>query len=146
MASTRNSISIPLENQTGLPNSDFTIYVLGFSTASKKQLMLNGASTTATFASMPQESGTLPAYQLDDEITAISVDISPPLDASKQINGARIYFFVANNKTFPNPPVVTYSSYGANVQNVGNPPNDSCPPYTFSEFTIVDLNYGAVID
>lgn len=137
-----NTITIPLQNQTGLDESKFSIYVLGFSTASQKMLSV-GSGTTATFVTAPNTSGTLPAYQLGTEITQISIDLTPPL---KQINGARIYFFVADNSKFPTAPEISYSNSGANVANVNNPPNPAVPPYTFSEFTVVDLSYGAVID
>lgn len=137
------AISIPLQNQTGLDTEKYSIYVLGFSTTS--QLMLSVTTgTTASFVAMPNESGTLPAYNLGSTgITQIDIDLTPPLN---EINGARIYFFVAENSEFPNPPQVTYTAWGANVVNVENPPNSAVPPYAFAEFTVVDLSYGAVID
>jgi hypothetical protein len=145
MASTTtatNTITISLQNQTGLDENKFSIYVLGFSTASQKMLSV-GSGTTATFVTVPSASGTLPAYKLGAEISQISIDLTPPLS---QINGARIYFFVADNSKFPTAPAISYSNSGANVANVKNPPNPDVPPYSFSEFTVVDLSYGAVID
>lgn len=144
-ATATNTISIPLQNQTGLDESRYAVYVLGFSTTSKKMLSV-GAGTTATFVSVPNASGTLPAYKLGAEISQITIDVTPPLDASRRINGARIYFFVADKSKFPAAPEVKYTNGGANVINVKNPPNSDVPPYTFAEFTVVDLNYGAVID
>jgi hypothetical protein len=137
-----NTISIPLQNQTGLDETQFSIYVLGFTTTSQKMLSVT-TGTTATFVTVPNTSGTLPVYKLGSQITQISIDLTPPLS---QINGARIYFFVADNSKFPSAPEVSYSNSGANVANVKNPPNSAVPPYSFSEFTVVDLNYGAVID
>ena len=139
---TSNTISIPLQNQTGLDEANFSIYVLGFSTTSKKMLSV-GSGTTATFVPVTSASGTLPAYKLGTEISQINIDVTPPLDG---IDGARIYFFVADNSKFPSAPAISYTNSGANVTNVKNPPNSDAPPYTFSEFTVVDLNYGAVID
>jgi hypothetical protein len=137
-----DTISIPLQNQTGLDASQFSIYVLGFSTTSKKMLSVE-TGTTATFVPVTNTSGTLPAYKLGAQISQISINVSSPL---KQIDGARIYFFVADNSKFPSAPQVNYTNSGANVINVKNPPNSDVPPYTFAEFTVVDLNYGAVID
>jgi hypothetical protein len=137
-----NTISIPLQNQTGLDENQYTIYILGFSTTSKKMLSV-GTGTTATFVPIMNTSGALPVYKLGVEISQISIDVTPPLN---QIDGARIYFFVADNSKFPSAPVVNYTNSGANVINVKNPPNSDVPPYTFAEFTVVDLNYGAVID
>jgi hypothetical protein len=140
------TISIPLQNQTGLDGNRYTIYVLGFSTTSKKMLSVEAGTTVATFVSVPNTSGTLPVYKLGAEISQISIDVTPPLDPSAQIDGARIYFFVADNSKFPSAPAVKYINSGAAVINVKNPPNSDVPPYTFAEFTVVNLNYGAVID
>ena len=141
-----NTISIPLQNQTGLDDNQYTIYVLGFSTTSKKMLSVGSGTTLATFVPVPNTSGTLPAYKLGAEITQISIDVTPPLDPSGKIDGARIYFFVADNSKFPDAPEVSYTNGGADVTNVKNPPNPDVPPYAFAEFTVVDLSYGAVID
>jgi hypothetical protein len=137
-----DTISIPLQNQTGLDKTQYTIYVLGFSTTSKKMLSVE-TGTTATFVPVTSTSGTLPAYKLGGQISQISIDVTSPLNP---IDGARIYFFVADNSKFPSAPEVSYTNSGANVINVKNPPNSDAPPYTFAEFTVVDLNYGAVID
>jgi hypothetical protein len=137
-----NAISIPLQNQTGLDATQFTVYVLGFSTASQKMLSVE-TGTTATFVKVPNASGTLPVYTLGTQISQISIDLSAPLSP---IDGARIYLFVADNSKFPGAPEVSYTNSGANVTNVTNPPNSDVPPYTFAEFTVVDLTYGAVID
>jgi hypothetical protein len=137
-----DTISIPLQNQTGLDENNFSIYVLGFSPTSKKMLSV-GTGTTATFVPVTNTSGTLPAYKLGTQISQINIELKPTLN---QVDGARIYFFVADNSKFPNAPAVSYTGSGANVINVKNPPNSDVPPYTFAEFTVIDLNYGAVID
>lgn len=145
-SSSAQTILIPLRNQTGLKAQDYTIYVLGFSPTSKKMLNVAAGTKTATFVPMPNETGTLPVYKLGIDIDQISVDVTPTQPFASKIDGARIYFFVANNASFPTAPVVKYAGGGSSVINVKNPPNTEVPPYTFAEFTIVDLNYGAVID
>ena len=140
--STNTAINILLKNQTGLDDSQYSIYVLGYSTASQQMLSVT-AGTTAAFVAVPNQSGNLPTYKLGTDITEISVSTAAPLQA---INGARIYFFVADNSTFPSAPQVPYSNSGAAVTNVLNPPNSAVPPYTFVEFTLIDLQYGPVID
>lgn len=141
-----DTISIPLQNQTGLDENQYTVYVLGFSTTSKKMLNVKTGTTFATFVPVPNTSGTLPVYKLGAEITQVNIDVTPPLDPSGKIDGARIYFFVADNSKFPDAPEVSYTNSGAAVTNVKNPPNSDVPPYAFAEFTLVDLKYGAVID
>mgnify|MGYP003325531992 CR=1 FL=1 len=145
-----HTITIPLRNQTGLNAQNYTIYILGFSSTSKKMLNVAAGTKAATFVPMPSENGTLPAYRLGVDIDQISFDVTPPNPPTKpfenKIDGARIYFFVAANAIFPKAPVVTYSGGGSSVVNVKNPPNSEVPPYTFAEFTVVNLNYGAVID
>ena len=56
-----DTISVPLQNQTGLDETKFSIYVLGFTTTSQKMLSV-GSGTTATFVTVPNTSGTLPVY------------------------------------------------------------------------------------
>lgn len=145
-----NNITIPLLNKTGLDSTKYTIYVLGFSPTSKKFLSQKPKTTAASFVDMPSENGTIPAYMLGTDLTEIVIDKTPsttnPKEPAHKVDGARIYFFIAENSTFPHAPIVTYSNYGLNVQNVKNPPNTSIPPYTFAEFTLVNLSYGAVID
>ena len=149
-AGSAHTITIPLRNQTGLNAQNYTIYILGFSSTSKKMLNVAAGTKAATFVPMPSENGTLPAYRLGVDIDQISFDVTPPNPPTKpfenKIDGARIYFFVAANAIFPKAPVVTYSGGGSSVVNVKNPPNSEVPPYTFAEFTVVNLNYGAVID
>ena len=140
-----DNIRIPLLDQTGLDRSKYEIYVLGFSSTSKKQLYVAGdANKKGLFTKITEESGSLPAYSLIDEIFEIDIDATTqPLS---EINGARIYFFVSEKSKFPNPPVVKYTNYGASVTNVQNPPNTDVAPYTFAEFSLVSTSYGAVID
>lgn len=137
-------ITIILDNKTGLDSSKYTIYLIGFSSSSKKMLSPGTQPKTAKFVEITSKEGILPAYKLETEITKIIVDTTTnPLP---KIVGARIYFFVAENSKFPTAPEITYSNYGADVTNVKNPPNPDVPPYTFSEFTLENLSYGAVID
>jgi hypothetical protein len=145
-SSSQKLIRIPLVNKTGLDMTRYSIYVLGFAAASKKMLSRIASNNTASFTAITKDSGTLPVYKLGTDITEILIDASSPFTPAMGINGARIYFFVSSNTTFPKPPVVTYSGGGAAVQNVPNPPTTAIAPYTFAEFTLIDLAYGAVID
>lgn len=144
------NISIPIGQSTCLDMTKHTIYVMGFSSTSQKMLSVDGNTGIASFTKITDATGTLNTYKLMTEITEISVDMTPsaadPTKPAEPVDGARIYFFVAENSKFPSAPVVKYNNYGKDVINVQNPPNPNVPPYTFAEFTIVDLNYGAVID
>ncbi len=151
-----NNLTIPLVNSTGLSAADYTIYVLGFSSTSQKYLSV-GNDKVASFVDIPDTDGTLPVYKLGSEITSIAVDATPSSTQANlpanPIDGARIYFFVAKNSQFSSGPQIPYSNSGKSIQNVTNPPtptippqNVASPPYTFVEFTLVNLAYGAVID
>lgn len=140
------TLTIALHDGTKLPSAKYSIYVLGFTTKSKKMLSVSGKDKTATFIPVTAKSGTLPAYKLNDKILEVQVDIPSPFPDTAKIDGARIYFFVADDKLFPAAPQIAYDGYGANVTNVQNPPNTTVPPYSFCEFTIVDPGYGPVID
>lgn len=147
MASTQTTtLTITLHDGTTLAAAKYTIYVLGFTTKSQKMLSITKGTKTATFIPVAANSGTLPAYKLNDEILEVQVNIPAPFPDSAKIDGARIYFFVADNSIFKTAPAIAYSNKGANVTNVLNPPNSTVPPYSFCEFTIVDPGYGSVID
>lgn len=140
------SIKIGLQDQTNLKSGDYTVYVVGFSATSQKMLSV-ASETTAAFVPVPPGNGTLPVYKLGSEITEIDVDVDPGAwSSAKEIDGARIYFFVDNKNAFGRGPAIKYSNGGASVVGVPNPPTSKVPPYTFSEFTIKNLSYGAVID
>jgi len=145
-----NNLTIPLVNSTGLSTTDYTIYILGFSSTSQKCLTVTTGSTVASFQDFPNTSGTVPSFKLGTEITSIAIDATPsntdPTKPANSVDGARIYFFIAENSVFPTAPQIKYDGSGANIVNVKNPPNTDVPPYTFVEFTLVDLTYGAVID
>lgn len=147
-AASGTTLSIALHDGTKLSSGKYTIYVLGFTTKSKKMLSIidKSKTKTASFIAVTAKSGTLPAYKLNDEITEVKVDIPSPFTDADKIDGARIYFFVADNSKFSAAPKIAYDNTGANVTNVQNPPNTTEPPYSFCEFTIVDPGYGPVID
>ena len=134
-----DSYSMPLQNLTGLDTTQYTIYVLGYSTSS--QLMLQvGSNQTGTFAPFPAASGNISCYRLGTDIVQISLDKGTP------IVGARIYFFVAANSQFGTGPVIPYSNSGANVTQPQDPPNSSVPPFSFAEVTVPALPTLPTID
>ncbi len=116
--------SIPLQNQTGLDPTQYTIYVLGYSTASQMMLMQDG-----TFQPFPSDSGTIPGYEVGSGMLS-----NITVDGSVTLKGARIYLFVAEaSQTAPSPP---YSDGGATVTQPVNPPNADYAPYGFVELTM----------
>jgi len=50
-----HTITIPLRNQTGLNAQNYTIYILGFSSTSKKMLNVAAGTKAATLVPMPRE-------------------------------------------------------------------------------------------
>ncbi|MEN6438980.1 MAG: hypothetical protein ABFD97_10395 [Syntrophobacter sp.] len=117
------AITLPLDNKTGLDSGQYTIYALGFSTASKQMLLNNG-----TFGSIPSGSGTIESYPVGSGmLSQITIDENTPL------LGARVYFFIAGASQPA--PSLAYSNDGASVTQPGNPPNASYPPYSFFEIT-----------
>lgn len=140
-----SSITISLLNQIGSNTKNYTVYVLGFSSTSKKQLAIT-SGTTAKFETITAASGDLNCFTLGQKGTTANPEITAiTVDADEVIKGARIYFFFSDNSVFTAPPKISFSGNGANVVNVPNPPNTSYAPYTFAEFTN-DPTYGAVID
>lgn len=55
------------------------------------------------------------------------------IDQTVQLQGARVYFFVADATQAA--PSMAYSNSGANVSQPDNPPNSAYPPYGFVEIT-----------
>jgi len=121
--SARAAITFPLDNKTGLDSGQYTIYVLGYSTASKQMLLNDG-----TFGPIPAGSGTIQSYPVGsgllNQIT---------IDEASTLLGARVYFFIAGASE--SAPSLGYSNDGASVTQPGNPPNASYPPYSFVEIT-----------
>jgi hypothetical protein len=117
--------TLPLVNNTGLDPTQFSIFAMGFSTAS--QLVMG---PTGAFA--PQSTGTVSSYKVGTgpgELSQIT------LDTNTEFKGGRLYFFV-----------VPAGSPGPTV-NVGqqpkNPPDPSVPPYTIVEITVPTPNPAA---
>src|SRR5262245_41095881 len=84
------SYTMPLVNQTGLDPSKFSIYVLGYSAASKLALDASGHFSDNSAAT---------------SIPVFNVNSMPKifLDEGKEIAGARVYFFLAPPDTPPKP-------------------------------------------
>lgn len=130
-----DALTIVFKDQTQLRGH--AIYIVGYSTTSKKMLTVANGITTAAFTPA-NESGTLPALKLGSEITGISVD------RSVEIDGARVYIFVAA-KQHLEPPVITYSNGGASVKQPPVYQSQCFPVNAYVELTI-GPSYGAVID
>jgi hypothetical protein len=112
--------TLPLVNQTGLNPSQERVYVLGYSTASQRELQSNG-----TWAPFPGSSGTIPSYD-------VSTLPSITLDPSQALISARLYFFVAPPGGGPSLP---FSGNGSSVVQPTNPPNSNAPPFDIVEIT-----------
>lgn len=130
------SYNLSLDNLTGL-DSNYKVYVLGYSTKSKKALTL-GTSKVGKFTSIIDSTGYIKSYELGKDITSIELRNTNP------IVGARIYFFVANTtkkyndnsgKTGNGNLGFSYSQLGAAVNQVGNPPQSDFPQYSYIEPT-----------
>ncbi|MDD2769642.1 MAG: beta-1,3-glucanase family protein [Methylococcus sp.] len=122
--------TLPLVNNTGLNPSQYTIYVLGYSTASTPPQMLQ---SNGSFGAFPAASGNVACYQVGNGAGQVS---QITVDSSFYLNGARIYFFVADQSLFPTCPSIAYSNSGGNVVQPVGPPNPSAPPFSFTELTV----------
>ena len=83
--------SFPIQNETGLDAAEYTIYVLGYSTASQLMLLNDG-----TFGAFPGASGTIPSYPVGSgggQVSEVTVQ------ESVNLSGTRIYFFIADAAT-----------------------------------------------
>ncbi len=138
---------ISLENLTGLAKK-YKIYVLGYSTTSKKMLTVNPTTSQGTFITMPSDSGYVKSYELGKDIKTIDLTNKNPLV------GARIYFFIDDTtvtykdnstKTKNNNLGFKYTMSGANVYQVNNPPQSAFPQYNYIEATFKE-NQGLFID
>lgn len=119
------SYTLPLVNQTGLDAGKYSIYVLGFSTASQMELQSNG-----TFAAISQPSGSIPSFTIGTGAGQLQ---SITLDANTPLIGARLYFFVAPPNMAPSLP---FTGSGANVTQPQNPPTSNYPPFDIVEITV----------
>lgn len=137
--SLKDNYSISLENLTGL-DSNYKVYVLGYSTSSKKYLKVNITKKEASFTNYTKASGYINSYELGTEIKSIKLSNKNP------INGARIYFFVADKRKIYNDNSdkakninlrFSYSNSGAEVNQVGNPPQTKFPQYSYIEATFL---------
>ncbi|MFY7669640.1 IPT/TIG domain-containing protein [Tenacibaculum sp. MEBiC06402] len=135
--SARSSYVLSLENLTGL-DSKYKVYVLGFSTGSKKKLIVDSKTKQGSFATISDKKGYITSYELGSDIASVKLSNLNPID------GARIYFFVKNtdkkykdnsSKTSNGNLGFKYDTYGADVNQVGNPPQSDFPQYNYIEVT-----------
>ncbi len=138
--SIKDTYNLSLENLTGL-DSHYKVYVLGYSTDSKKYLALDKSTKLGSFKKFSNQTGYVESYELGKEITDIS------LSNKNEINGVRIYFFVKDTrKTYQDNSSATtngnlgfkYSNSGKNVYQVNNPPQTQFPQYSYIEATFLN--------
>lgn len=144
------SYTLPLENLTGLDPDRYTVYVLGYSVASQQMLTVAGKNKTGSFTKYtpppPKTSAYIPSFKMGTEITSITVTNSTADPNVVPLNGARIYFFVADSKA-------TYDdNSGANggpqfkilsdggIEQCGNPPQTKFPIFNYVELTFLAGN------
>jgi hypothetical protein len=141
--------TLSLNNLTGLSDK-YKVYVLGYSTASKKMLTVPSSGTLGVFSPMSAspDSGYVESFELGKDITKIQVSNKNP------IIGARIYFFVvdktatykdSSNHTNNQNLGFKYLDSGATVIQIGNPPQTAYPQYNYIEATF-KTNEGLYID
>mgnify|MGYP001791342321 CR=1 FL=1 len=137
--SVKNTYELSLENLTEL-SSNYKVYVLGYSTTSKKYLALDENTKEGSFKSFSIKKGYVESYELGKDITSIN------LSNKNEINGARIYFFVKDiSKTYQDNSSKTtngnlgfkFNASGANVFQVNNPPQNQFPQYSYIEATFL---------
>lgn len=145
-ANKSTSYKVSLNNSTGLA-SKYKVYVLGFSTSSQKELVVN-SKKEASFAAISSKTGYIKSYELGKEITSISLSNANP------IIGARIYFFIVdttkkykdNSKLTGNGNLgFSYTQKGKSVIQVDNPPQTAFPQYSYVEATF-KKNQGLYFD
>jgi hypothetical protein len=145
--SAKSSYVLSLKNSTGL-DSSYKVYVLGFSTGSKKKLIVDSNTKQGTFTTISDKKGYVTSYELGSDITSVKLSNLNPID------GARIYFFVKNtNETYKDNSSKTsngnlgfkYDNYGTDVNQVGNPPQSDFPQYNYIEVTYL-ANQGMFLD
>ncbi|MFZ2658234.1 MAG: FG-GAP-like repeat-containing protein [Victivallales bacterium] len=159
-ANADTTLTIPLLNQTGLPSGDYTVYVLGYSSTSKKALapLSDGILSFQTVSGTG--TGVIPSFKVGtapgevQKIEMVFPDSFVPGDPAA-VDGARIYLFVAKNTTFTTAPGFYYNT-GFAVTQPTNPPNSTftpdntnkypTPPFMYAEFTYVRSSYGWVAD
>ena len=141
------SYTLPLENLTGLDPNRYTVYVLGYSVASRQMLTVAGSDKKGSFTKYtppPANTSTyIPSFKVGTEITSIAVTNSTADPNVVPLDGARIYFFVAdskatyddNNGTNGGPQFKILSDGG--IQQCGNPPQTKFPIFNYVELTFL---------
>lgn len=144
-------VTMTMSDKSGLDPDQYSIYVLGFTQTSQKFLQQDaGDSSTLTWQVVPDLStgGNILSYKVGtgkNEVNKIQIIINRVDPDSAALTGARIYYFVADNNTFPDAPTLYYGKNFA-VSGITNPPHATmqvgenqskpCPPYVYSELTV----------
>ena len=111
IASPRDRTYVAFENQTGLPASHFSIYAVGYSTASKKMLASDGHWVPIT-----RNSGKIHGHQIGPRGFSTVLERANPVDGG-------IVLLVGAPKYHRNPSV-TFTDGGAMVNQPANPPSN----------------------
>ena len=111
IASPRDRTYVAFENQTGLPASHFSIYAVGYSTASKKMLASDGHWVPIT-----RNSGKIHGHQIGPR------GFSTVLERANPVDGGIVLLVVAPK--YHRNPYVTFTDGGAMVNQPANPPSN----------------------
>jgi hypothetical protein len=134
---------MPIQNQTGLSPSNYTVYVVGWSqkggpsNTPAMELQSNG-----TWASFSSTSGTIPAYRVGTgtgEVSSITLDPTVPVNS-----GTLTFAYVPTSTTFNGFSFTTNPDGTLNVIQLPNPPFNSFP-YSLVEVT-QPLNGSPTVD
>ncbi len=130
-----STITVPLQNETGLSSSKYTVYVVGWGQAGS----LGGQSVPAmelqsdgTWAQVTSTKGTIPAYPVGTGQGDLS---SITLSSTKTVNSGTLTFaYVPVGTPFNGLPYTMTKNGALNVSQLPNPPGNSFP-YSLVEVT-----------
>jgi len=127
-AQQRNRTYIALENRTGLPAARYSVYAVGYSTASRKMLAADGH-----WVPVKADKGKIVGHRVGPR------GLSMVLERSNPVDGGIVLLVVAPRHH--RDPFVTFTNGGANVTQPANPPANTWPQsqgrmiYQFIEIT-----------
>jgi hypothetical protein len=130
-----STITMPIQNETGLSSSKYTVYVGGWGQAGS----LGGQSVPAmelqsdgTWTQVTSTKGTIPAYQVGTgtgQLSSIALDSTVPVNS-----GTLTFAYVPAGTPFNGLPYTMTKNGALNVTQLPNPPNNSFP-YSLVELT-----------